>query len=103
MFNGTTVCHKGEQTVITKLRDLRSQGLSYGKLAEWLNTNRIETKNGVGKWDRRTVFEILRRTIDTPQTIDDVPSCNAVGLGIQTAAPAKIPLTECPEFETLGR
>jgi hypothetical protein len=60
VVNGQLLPHKSEQGVIAKLRDLRQAGMSYGKLAHWLNENGVKTKNGA-KWDRPTVFKILKR------------------------------------------
>jgi hypothetical protein len=60
MVNGQLVVHKGEQELITKMVELRQTGLSYGKIAHWLNENGIKTKNGA-KWDRPIIYKILRR------------------------------------------
>ena len=61
--NGQVVPHLGEVSAIQQLAALRGKGLSYEKLAVWANQERIPTKNRTGRWDRRTIFEILRRGI----------------------------------------
>lgn len=60
--NGQAVPHLGEIGVIRQFVDLRGQGLSYEKLATWANRERIPTKNRTGRWDRRTIFEIIKRS-----------------------------------------
>lgn len=59
--NGQVVPHLGELRIIDQFQVMRSQGLSFGKIANWANDQKIPTKNKVGKWNRRTIFEILRR------------------------------------------
>lgn len=59
--NGRVVPHLGEQRMIEELRQLRLGGLSFAALAKWLDSRNVPTKNRVGKWDRRTVWEILQR------------------------------------------
>jgi biotin operon repressor len=61
LFKGKLVPHLGERKVILQMAELRRQGLSYEKIAKWINENHIPTKNRVGKWDRRTIYEILKR------------------------------------------
>ena len=62
-YGGRVVPHLGELAIIEQFLKLRKQGLSYEKLARWANHNQIPTKNKVGRWDRRTIFEILRRRL----------------------------------------
>lgn len=61
LYGGKIVPHLGELRVIEQFKELRKHGLSYGKLAKWANENQVPTKNKAGRWDRRTIFEILRR------------------------------------------
>ena len=61
MKNGRVVQHLGEVRTIEQFISMRRSGLSFAKLAKWANDNDIPTKNRVGAWDRRTIFEILRR------------------------------------------
>jgi hypothetical protein len=59
--SGRVVPHRGERKVIERFQEMRKAGLSYGKLAHWANHEGVPTKNGVGQWNRRTIFEILKR------------------------------------------
>lgn len=43
------------------MQSLRSQGLSYGKIARVLNDTGRKTRTGKGKWYANTVFKILKR------------------------------------------
>ena len=61
MYGGRVVPHLAEQRIIERFAEMRQEGLSYAKLAKWANHEKVPTKNGVGQWDRRTIFEILRR------------------------------------------
>lgn len=61
LHNGLVVPHLGEQKTIRQFQELRKDGLSFGKIAVWANEQGILTKNRAGKWDRRTIFEVLRR------------------------------------------
>lgn len=61
LHNGKVEPHLGEMRVIKELQKLRDQGLSFGKLVVWLKQRGIRTKNGSMEWDRRTIWEILRR------------------------------------------
>lgn len=51
-----------EYVAISKMRVLRSQGLSYGKIAGVLNTMGIPTKTRKGAWSGKQVHQILIRT-----------------------------------------
>jgi hypothetical protein len=62
MVKGRLVEHKGEQAVIAELTRLRSAGKSFGDLVAWLDINQIRTKSKHAKWDRPTVYQILKRT-----------------------------------------
>jgi hypothetical protein len=62
MVKGRLLDHKGEQAVIDKLVDLRASGRSFGDLVAWLDINQIKTKSRQAKWDRPTVYQILKRT-----------------------------------------
>ena len=67
MINGRVVPHHGEQRVFQKIMDMRSDGLSYGAIVNWLNSNGHPTKNRTKGWDRPTVYKILnrRKSIDS--------------------------------------
>lgn len=52
--------HKGEQKTLDELWRLRQAGKSYRNLVDWLISKGIRTKNG-GKWDRPTVFSLIKR------------------------------------------
>ena len=58
--NGKTVRHIAEQRVLAKILELRDKGTSYGGITDWLNAGGIPTKNRVGKWDRPTIYKIIR-------------------------------------------
>ena len=66
LHNDRIVPHLGELRIIEKLHELRQQGRSYAHLADWANESGIPTKNRSKRWDRRTIFEILRRRALTP-------------------------------------
>lgn len=53
--------HKRENEAIQKMCELRDKGFSYRKIAEVLNTMKIPTKTGRGKWHGKTVHQILLR------------------------------------------
>lgn len=61
VVGGKLVVHKGEQAIIIQLNEMRSQGASYGDLVAWLNSEQVRTKNDAKKWDRPTVYKILKR------------------------------------------
>ena len=56
--------HHGEQKIIAELAAKRAEGESYGHLADWLNENGVKTKNCADKWDRPTVYKILKRHLE---------------------------------------
>lgn len=53
------VSHKGELEVIEKMKELRSKGYSYRKIAEILNTMKVPTKTKKGKWHGKSVYHVL--------------------------------------------
>lgn len=57
---GVLDCKKQNQ-IIEKIEKLRSESLSYPKIAQVLNTMNIPTQTGKGKWHANTVYEILLR------------------------------------------
>lgn len=61
IYGGKVVPHLGEMNVIARFQELRRRGMSFGKIANWANEQLIPTKNRASKWNRRTIFEILRR------------------------------------------
>lgn len=65
LYNGQVVPHLGELRIIEQFQTLRKEGMSFGKIAKWANEQKIPTKNKVSEWNRRTIFEILRRTAMT--------------------------------------
>jgi hypothetical protein len=70
MVKGRLVEHKGEQAVIEELIRLRSAGKSFGDLVAWLDVNQIRTKSKHAKWDRPTVYKILKRANSFPDEIE---------------------------------
>ena len=63
LLKGKLVEHLGEQKIIGQLAVKRGDGASYGDLVDWLNGDGMKTKNGAGKWDRPTVYKILKRRL----------------------------------------
>jgi hypothetical protein len=63
LVKGKLVEHLGEQKIIGQMVLKRDEGASYGDLVDWLNGDSVKTKNGVGKWDRPTVYKILKRRL----------------------------------------
>lgn len=53
------VPHKAELATIERINSLRSQGFSYWKIAEILNSMKVPTKTRRGKWHARYVQKIL--------------------------------------------
>ncbi len=58
--HGNLVPHLGENEVLSQMADMRSSGASFGQIVTWLNSERIQTKKRIGKWDRPTVYKILK-------------------------------------------
>ncbi|OQW48504.1 MAG: hypothetical protein A4S09_04820 [Proteobacteria bacterium SG_bin7] len=53
--------HKREFEVLDKIQNLRSQGFSYWKIADVLNTMGVPTKTRRARWQPATVMKILKR------------------------------------------
>lgn len=53
--------HKRELENIAKMKTLRSQGFSYWKIADILNSLSVPTKTRRGKWHAKTVQAIMDR------------------------------------------
>ena len=51
-----------EQRLLKKMIRLRSEGLSYGDISNYLLRNRHKTKSG-GKWTRQNVYKIIKNHI----------------------------------------
>ena len=62
-LKGLLVEHLGEQKIIVEMAARRADGASFGDLVDWLNGNGVKTKNGAGKWDRPTVYKMLKRRL----------------------------------------
>src|SRR5262249_25290074 len=58
---GNLVPDATEQTVIVRMQDLRGQGYSYKRIADFLNGTAIPGKAG-GVWGQQTVSNILNRS-----------------------------------------
>lgn len=65
MQKGLLVPHLGEQAILSDMVKLRQLGKSFGDIADWLNQNEVKTKNGSSKWDRPTIYKIIKRSNDT--------------------------------------
>jgi len=59
IVNRQEIVSKREQAYIAKMKDLRVQGFSYWKIADILNTLKVPTKTGRGRWHARSVQQIL--------------------------------------------
>lgn len=55
------VLNAREQSAIDKAKELRSQGLSFEKIANVMNTMSVRTKTGRTKWYAKTVRDIILR------------------------------------------
>lgn len=53
------VANQRELAAIEKMKALRTQGFSYWKIADVLNTMSVRTKTGRGKWLARSVQKRL--------------------------------------------
>jgi Recombinase len=60
VVHGNLVPHQGEKAVLGRMADLKNTGATYGEIAKWLNTQGVKTKNGAQKWDRPTIFKMLK-------------------------------------------
>jgi len=52
--------HGRELETVKKMKELRSQGFSYWKIADVLNTMKVPTKKQKGRWHARTIQKILK-------------------------------------------
>ena len=59
-INGTMAEHKRELENIAKMKELRSQGFSYWKIAGIFNSMGVPTKNKGSRWHPTTVMKILK-------------------------------------------
>lgn len=60
IVKGNLVAHGGETAVLNQMAELKKTGASYGEIADWLNEQKIPTKNKAYKWERPTVYKILK-------------------------------------------
>ncbi len=60
IVKGNLVAHGGETAVLNRMAELKKTGASYGEIADWLNRQKIPTKNKAKKWDRPTIYKILK-------------------------------------------
>lgn len=60
IVKGNLVAHGGEMAVLNQMAELKNTGASYGEIADWLNEQKIPTKNKACKWERPTVYKILK-------------------------------------------
>ncbi len=58
----TEVAHKKELEYIERMKKLRSDGYSYGKIAEIFNSMKVPTKSQKGKWHSKTIYQILNKS-----------------------------------------
>ena len=50
-----------EQATILHMREWKAQGISYARIAEMLNVEGVQTKQGGSQWGAQTVYNILNR------------------------------------------
>jgi hypothetical protein len=55
------VIDEREARALGKMRDLRSKGFTYEAIAEVMNSMKVRTKTGRGRWHRKTVQAMLNR------------------------------------------
>ncbi len=70
---GRLVVHRKEQSVIAHIVTLRGEGLSFGKIADHLNSNGVPTKNKSKGWDRPTIYKIVKRNSVRAETLQQTP------------------------------
>lgn len=61
MADRQLVEHQREQVALQRMSDLRAKGFAFESIAEVLNSMKIRTKTGRGRWHRKTVQAILAR------------------------------------------
>jgi DNA invertase Pin-like site-specific DNA recombinase len=61
-IDGRLIANDAEQALITRISSLRADGLSFGKIANQLNADKVPTKRG-GRWFASTIKQILDRAI----------------------------------------
>jgi AICAR transformylase/IMP cyclohydrolase PurH len=57
------ITHKREQENIVRMGHLRSQGFSYWKIADILNSMKVPTKTGRGRWHARAIQSVLEQNL----------------------------------------
>ena len=62
MVEGRLKEDASEQTVVTRIRELRASGMTLQEIADYLNDESVATKRG-GRWHPSTVTYILRRNV----------------------------------------
>ena len=69
------VLNEREQSIITEMRSLKSQGLTFNAIARWLNEKQIPTKSGlIGRWQTGNVQGVLNRAPhEYPKSSDHTP------------------------------
>ena len=63
--------HLAEQEALQQMVFLRNSGSSYGEITAWLNQSGIKTKNRANRWERPTVYKILK---NAGEVAADVPA-----------------------------
>ena len=59
------VKNKKEKRLLNKMFRLKDNGLSYGKICDYLKRNRHKTKNGK-KWTPSNVYSVMKSHLNTP-------------------------------------
>ena len=57
---------KKEKRLLNKMFRLKNNGLSYGKICDYLKRNRHKTKSG-GKWTRQNVYSVMKNHLKEPK------------------------------------
>ncbi len=63
----TLIPNDAEQETIGAIRTMRTEGLSFTKIAEALTDQGIPTKSGNGTWNQATIRGILKRQAEMEQ------------------------------------
>ena len=61
ILNGQPIQNKCEVQVLKKILHMRTSGMSYCSIANWLNAQNYPTKNKAPSWSAVTIYKIAKR------------------------------------------
>ncbi len=61
VVDGEIAISQMEQQALKRLKSLRSSGLSYRKIVETINQEKVPCRKSGGRWHIKTVFEFINR------------------------------------------